>query len=258
MENLKFTQLPKVRFAHTHKASKYRNVILHDPSDIEVAYIASGSLQFRISDVQMSAGKGDVVCLYRDTPVFVSADNEHEHYTVCFSIPFERSESCGHSFPLIMKSCPATKKIFSLICDIIRAKSSENERELLIAGYIFTILDLLESCNCKANTPYSYGNIRYTEKAKQYIYENITRPIKQKEVADHLGITAQYLCTLFKQTEGMTVISYINRIKLEKIQNLMDKEHLKLYEAAELFGYSDANYVSKLYKQIFHVNISQR
>ena len=38
----------------------------------------------------------------------------------------------------------------------------------------------------------------------------------------------------------------------------MEKENLKLYEASQLFGYSDANYVSFLYKKMFGRNITDK
>ena len=52
-------------------------------------------------------------------------------------------------------------------------------------------------------------------------------------------------------------MSFINRTKLRKIKTLIDRENMKLYQAAEAFGYSDANYVSRLYKKLFGKNITK-
>ena len=56
----------------------------------------------------------------------------------------------------------------------------------------------------------------------------------------------------------MTVMRYVNTLKLENIKTLMDNANLKLYEAAAIYGYSDPNYVSRLYKQLFGYNISEK
>ena len=52
------------------------------------------------------------------------------------------------------------------------------------------------------------------------------------------------------------MVNFINKIKLEKIRELMEKQNLKLYQAAELLGFSDPNYVSNLYKKYYHINIT--
>ncbi len=45
-------------------------------------------------------------------------------------------------------------------------------------------------------------------------------------------------------------------VKLKGVQNLIEKNRMKLYEAAADFGYTDPNYVSALYKRIFGRNIT--
>ena len=51
-------------------------------------------------------------------------------------------------------------------------------------------------------------------------------------------------------------MSYINHIKLEGVRSIMEKEHIPLNQAAEIYGFSDPNYVSRLYKKYFHANIT--
>ncbi|MBQ6708461.1 MAG: helix-turn-helix domain-containing protein, partial [Clostridia bacterium] len=65
-------------------------------------------------------------------------------------------------------------------------------------------------------------------------------------------------CTIFKQAEGISLIKYVNMAKLRQIKTLMEKENLKLYEASQLFGFSDANYVSHLYKKTFGRSITSK
>lgn len=249
--------LPKIHFAHTYAAPKYKNIIQRESDAIELSYLAQGKLLLRAGGREQIAEKGDVICFLHDQPVYIESDVPHEHHTVCFSLPFGYAAESGTEFPLLTKACAATKKIETLIDDSIRTFSLDSRREFLLASFIMQALDAITTCNGANRTEVSYGNARYTEKAKQYIYANLHRNVRQKEVAEYLGVSAQYLCALFKKTEGVSVISFINRMKLEKIKSLMTKENLKLYEAAELFGYSDPNYVSKLYKQTFHVNITQ-
>ena len=51
-------------------------------------------------------------------------------------------------------------------------------------------------------------------------------------------------------------MQFVNKVKLSKICAVMKHENLKLYEAAELYGYSDPNYVSRLFKKYYNKNIT--
>lgn len=258
MNKVLFPHLPNVLFAHNYSAPIYKNLIGTDTEVIELSYVAKGALTLRHQNEDQQAKQGDILCFLHDESVLAYSNVPHEHHTVCFTVPFSVVMQEGKNLPLITQSCPSTKKVEQIIDDIIRIFSTDSNRTLLLSSLIFEALDIISETRARLELgDNSYSNIRYTEKAKQFIYDNITRDIRQKEIAEHLGITPQYLCAIFKKTEGVSIINFINRMKMEKIKSLMTKENLKLYEAASLFGYSDPNYVSKLYKQFFHVNITQ-
>ena len=87
---------------------------------------------------------------------------------------------------------------------------------------------------------------------------NLRSPITQKSVAQYLSITPEYLCSVFKKVEGISFQKYVNYEKLEAIKNLIEKEQVYLYEAAAMFGYSDPNYVSRLFKKYYGYNITDQ
>jgi YesN/AraC family two-component response regulator len=258
MSKLLFSDLPKIYFAHTYSAPVYKNQISADTNVIELSYVASGALTLCSQAGEQQAKQGDILCFVHDEPIFVYSNVPHEHHTVCFTIPFTTVAQGGKNFPLITLGCPSTKRVERIIDDIIRIFSTDSYRTMFLTSLIFETLDILSETRARMEPEEnSYGNIRYVEKAKHFIYDNLHRDIRQKEVAEYLGISPQYLCSILKKIEGISIINFINRMKMEKINSLMMKENLKLYEAASLFGYSDPNYVSKLYKKFFHVNITQ-
>ena len=56
---------------------------------------------------------------------------------------------------------------------------------------------------------------------------------------------------------GTTIISYINRLKLEKIKNLVINKGISLRQAGESVGIYDENYLSRLFKQYYGKSISE-
>ena len=260
MQYITIKSIPKLIFAHTFQAPTYHNQLQPKQNLIEVGYMKEGQSHVTSNSSQFTLHEGDIFCLlYRDVGT-IQAENYHNHHTVGFYTEFTLSqEPDDETIPLTecIKASSHSVRAYKLIDDIIRIKNFHPENTLSCIGLFLQLLDELEN-ECRRNERhYATGEYRYVRKAKQYIYENIARPIQQKEIAAYLGITPEYLCNIFKKVTGESIIKFVNRRKLENIHALIEKEHIPLYQAAELYGFSDPNYVSRLYKQYYNVNITQ-
>ena len=123
-----------------------------------------------------------------------------------------------------------------------------------VAGLFLQIAG--ELLSDETGTDVSPGDRLYAGRAKNYIYEHINEPISQRDVAKHLGISPEYLCYVFRRSEGRSLIRFSNELKLENIRDLIATKGLTLSKAAVQYGYSDPNYVSRLYKKYFNKNIT--
>ncbi|MBE6613308.1 MAG: helix-turn-helix transcriptional regulator, partial [Ruminococcaceae bacterium] len=141
------------------------------------------------------------------------------------------------------------------IDEIIRRKTIAPEDDITLAGLFLTLLGELadyqkKSISCPQFSP-------HVERAKRYISAHLHEPISQKQLALELGITPEYLCAIFKKSEGESLIHYTNRMKLATICAILQNEQIPLSEAAAMYGYADPNYVSRLYKSYFGRTISE-
>lgn len=57
------------------------------------------------------------------------------------------------------------------------------------------------------------------------------------------------MCALFSEETGMTITEYKTQIRMEKAKELMLDSRLKLYEIADILGYDNAKYFSKVFKK---------
>ena len=260
MQYLKLIGIPKLKFAHVFNAEHYKNRLPKRKNYIEISYVAEGSLTAITNSETLIKHTGDITCSFFQENVCTFAEQPHEHHTVCFEAEYELSEELRPTaipidtyFPPVKES----KKIYHLIDEIIRISKNREDNDLFIASLFLQLLDALSVLSISSNTSEHFTGELYAQKAKTFILNNLQYPIQQKEVAEHLHITPEYLCSVFKNATGETVMSFINRTKLRKIKLLMDRSGVKLYEAAEAFGYSDSNYVSRLYKKLFGKNITE-
>lgn len=262
MEYISLKSIPKLNFAHVYGAVDYKNDLAQAENTIELSYITQGSTE-ELQENAPSVIKrvGDVSCnlFHQKTPI--RSHGWHEHHTVAFHVEFDYSREPKDGFFPILRHLPQNEnsyKAHRLIDEIIQLSQSHETTELAVSGLFLQLLSVVSMMaqNESANEPYNM--LFYVNKAKEYIFNNLQYPITQREVAAYLRITPEYLCNVFKAVTGETVVGFINRTKLRKIRSLIARENVKLYQAAEMYGYSDPNYVSRLYKKLFGQNITER
>lgn len=256
---IRIKNLPQILFAHIFETRKYKTQLPRDENLIEITYIVKGSLTLEQDGVLYHAEQNDVITNLHSSVLLLQSEEPHVHHTICFRVPFDLSGQTAEDFlsiPLITHTGANSAKMDQLIADIIQTHTLHSVSNLTCAGLFLQILDLLHESNKQSGEKILFSNLNYVNKAKTYIYNNLNRPIQQNEIAEYLNISPQYLCAVFRKTEGVPLMTFINKIKLEKIKSLMEKEHLKLYQAAELYGYTNPNYVSKIYKKYYRMNIT--
>lgn len=91
----------------------------------------------------------------------------------------------------------------------------------------------------------------------QCIHKNFASPISLYGVSQELHISPSYLSKLFKITTGYTFSEYLIRYRIEEAQILLQQDKLKIYEAAQLVGYSDVVQFTKMFKKITGVSPSK-
>ncbi len=87
------------------------------------------------------------------------------------------------------------------------------------------------------------------KKAKSMIAEYYNQGITLELVADKLCVTEEYLSAQFKKETGSTFTETVRRFRIDKIKELLLHSSLKLNQIADMVGYSDPKYMSKVFKE---------
>ncbi|HBN55699.1 MAG TPA: DNA-binding response regulator [Lachnospiraceae bacterium] len=80
-----------------------------------------------------------------------------------------------------------------------------------------------------------------------YIYEHYQEQIELDTLAELTFCTPSHLARLFKKHTGMTIISYVHKVRIEKSIRLMEEKKLSIKEAAEAVGYQNLNHFYKYF-----------
>lgn len=260
MSFVEISSLPQILFMHLYKADAYQNHFGVKENFLEITYIAEGSFDLQVGDIDICAKKGDVVCLFRNVETNISARDFHCHHTIGATLKWEFSNDKQNALflPTVTPAESGTSDICRLIDNCIHNSILYKDSKVLGATKFLELICEIDKSNRNVQNKNIPSEYLYAKMAKDYINKNINTYITQNSVAANLGISPEYLCTVFKKSEGTTVIKYINKLKLENIKILIDNTNMHLYEAAAMYGYNDPNYVSRLYKQLFGYNITDK
>jgi AraC-like DNA-binding protein len=74
--------------------------------------------------------------------------------------------------------------------------------------------------------------------------------ITRDSVAEHFGVSPNYLSRLFKTHGNMTFSSYLTHVRIDRAKHLLHNYNLKLEEIAAHCGYCDAPYFCHVFKRL--------
>ena len=84
-----------------------------------------------------------------------------------------------------------------------------------------------------------------------YLETRFTEDISLDEMAEHVGLTKKYICSLFKKEMQRTIVTELTYIRIGHARILL-KQHpeKRIAEIAELCGYRDAGYFGKVFQKV--------
>lgn len=99
------------------------------------------------------------------------------------------------------------------------------------------------------------ASVEMARELVQYMRVNVYKNLSLQDMAAHFDISTSYICRLFKMYYSDTPISYYNRIKIEEARTMLtDYHNMKIKDIAEMLGFSDQYYFSKVFIQQYGVS----
>jgi two-component system response regulator YesN len=112
--------------------------------------------------------------------------------------------------------------------------------------YIYELF--LSLLSTKQNGKAGYSHI--VKKCIDYIEENYGHNIGLSEAARYAEVSHSYLSFIFKQETGINFNAALTQYRIEKAKQLLVATSLKIYQVAEVVGFSNPYYFSKVFREI--------
>ncbi|OPJ58370.1 response regulator transcription factor [Clostridium chromiireducens] len=133
-----------------------------------------------------------------------------------------------------------------LKCNVIIEQANVSEGVLKIkAEYIKIRNSVSEKKKC---TPIVLLTIKHIEDS---YYSN---DININDISEKLEVTSSYLSKLLKKETGLSFIDYLTNIRIKKAMYIMEDPTIKIYDVAELVGYSNQHYFCRAFKKVVGIS----
>lgn len=87
-------------------------------------------------------------------------------------------------------------------------------------------------------------------KVIEYIKSNYRKHMSLEDIAASTYLSKTYLSSLFKKETGYSISEYINIVRIDRSKSLLMEENMSIIEIANLCGFEDQSYFTKVFKNI--------
>ena len=220
---------------------------MHYHEAYEVYILVKGTRTYVFEDEIVELKKNDVV-LVKPNKLHATRGGGYKRYLLYFNDKFLKKYFTEESRRIILH-CFEHKKVHLRDIEIESVvtsleKLSENPNSVMEFVNVLRILNTnsdFEVIECKNKT---------AEEIIEYVARNYDSNENLDEIADGFYITKSYLCRLFKENTGISVIKYINSKKALDACEMLVSTNKSIDEIAALSGFNSSEYFCRIFKSV--------
>lgn len=232
---------------------------MHHHRSYELYYLVRGEREYFIEDRFYMVSEGDLVLIPRK--VFHRTAGEGGlrflvHFTDAFLQKFftpAMLEPLLQGLPSVFRGPQRDREhILSLLETLLNeytrtGRESGSQEEMLLGGYLYQILFAIHRGQ-NGYVPRTDTDERITQ-IIQYINENYSHINDISQISAHFYISKYHLCRLFTKNLGITLVSYLNTIKIREACAMLQAGCSNITQIALQCGFNSSSYFCKVFKK---------
>ena len=233
---------------------------MHYHNSFELYYLVNGEREYFIEDRFVKVHAGDYVLIPPN--MLHRTDGKGATRVLCFFTEtflarFFSKDMIGmladRTTPKVFRpNAGEAERLEGVVSTLLQEfQNLKSEEESGVDWYhlAFHLFDLLFHLSTGAN---HYMQQRYIDQRMsrivQYINENYNHIDSIEDIADHFYISKYYLCRLFAKELGVSLISYLNVVKIRTACALIVEDALSMTEIALKCGFNSSSYFCKVFR----------
>lgn len=240
---------------------------IHWHSNIELIYIAEGSYEIFGEEQNYTAHAGSLCICPPMIPHCIRATTDKSEYWSMHFTPELITMPEGHFFQtefvkplqdgaLLMPKFLPPEQVNGKMRDALSSVVFGKENWERFQGIMFLCTQLLPLCSrSQAHLSIPQGHPAVLE-CMQYIITNYASKLTLEELAAHVHLHPNYLCSLFKKDCGQSVFDVLTHQRIYAARKLLVQSRMTVAQIAESVGFNNADFFCRKFKQIIGVTPS--
>lgn len=238
------------------KTQKTPMPAMHYHSTYEIYYLVNGEREYFIENDFFKLTEGDIVLIPKGL-LHRTAGKGASRYLIYFSEELLRKYFLDSAVDLVLKgdgpvlfhpddtTAPYFHRIMNTLLQAYN--STEEDNMVTCIGYLYQILFMIATePNTYIRPSVASGCISDVVK---YINANYSSINGIEEIAKEFFISKYYLCRTFGKHFGITVMTYLNTIKIKAACDMIREGNSNMTEVATSCGFNSASYFCKVFKK---------
>lgn len=239
---------------------------LHWHERLELLRILEGSLIFSYSDHQLTLQPGDV-CLV--SPRMLHSGVAGPQGVLYDVLMFDLELLCNQTeagqkylSPLyqgnyLFEPLVQNELILQRLDAIVAAHKQETDlHPLQVIGQLYDLVGLLYK-NCVIRDLAALPSQKQFGAVIDYINDHYTEDISSASLSRQFGHDEAYFCRKFKKHTGLTIMKYIQILRIEKARKLLTETEQSVQDIAVICGFADSAYFNKCFKNVYRITPTQ-
>lgn len=241
----------------------------HYHNSYEAHYFLKGDITFFIHDNNCRVKKGNLLFIdsYEIHHPIHSTEIEYEKILIMFKpsiITLNPAYKTPDVFSLLngkfggkrVLSIPEhmQQHLEAILGEMLKVRNNRSQYTLTylhhyLSLFLTYVADYLESVDTIIDDEASYIDKR-VKNIIAYINNNLERQLSLDEIAGCFNINKYYLCKIFKEQTGLSVIDFVNRKKIFTAERLISTNKQSITEIAMSMGFNNLTHFERTFKQI--------
>lgn len=253
--------------AESKKSTAFNMQNTHRHNHHEIYYLKSGERYYFIDDRIYHVNQGDILFIPKNAVHRTTAANneDHERTVIYFQseflldiIPHPTNHPIMHCFyrePKAIRLKLAEQNIIENILSRLVAECNVPGNNTLLYQQAL-LLELLIIANriipADDNTCFNSLSPIHEKihNIVRYIRNNYQKTISLTGLAKQFYISQYYLSRMFKEVTGLTLIEYVNNIRIRQAQDLLLNSTYSITEISGFVGFENQTYFGRMFKRI--------
>ncbi|TDF99177.1 helix-turn-helix transcriptional regulator [Paenibacillus piri] len=252
---------------HSIRTDSFNMTQNHSHDSYEIYYMRSGERFYFIKDRSYHVKRGDLVLippnvLHKTTE---SGSPHHERILINFKESFVDGVNrvvavdllqAFEDGPVLHPDSRELITVESIMDKMLREQrqgepDAEGYARLLLGELLLLIHRHVRQMDLRSKTIEHPTTLhRKVSDMVVHINNHFREPLSLKSLADHFHISPYYLCRIYKEVTGFTVVEYVNQLRIQEAQQLLKSTRSSVTEITEKVGFESSTHFGRIFKSL--------